>query len=222
MIRRPPRSTQSRSSAASDVYKRQGLKAAQMTAGSVTAATLEADLGVATGTLAHLVSSPTSGSAVSTIVFLTAQQTIHFDWDFVAPDFQDFAFFTANGTAMLLADAAHLQGSTGPGTTGWQTGSFTASTTGYYTLGFGVINVGDNKFSSSLIIDNLTGVTSPLPTQLSPTNENATPTGTTVATLLGTTVSDVDAGAVQGIAITGVSSLNGNWQFSTNGGSTYT
>src|SRR5450756_1279824 len=35
MIRRPPRSTQSRSSAASDVYKRQALKLAEMAASGV-------------------------------------------------------------------------------------------------------------------------------------------------------------------------------------------
>src|SRR5207248_342098 len=43
-----------------------------------------------------------------------------------------------------------------------------------------------------------------------------------VSTLLASTVTDVDNGAVQGIAITGASSTNGNWEFSINGGASYT
>ncbi len=55
-------------------------------------------------------------------------------------------------------------------------------------------------------------------------NEDAPSTGVTVASLLGTAgvnYADVDTGAVSGIAITGVVG-NGNWQYSTDGGTTWT
>lgn len=47
-------------------------------------------------------------------------------------------------------------------------------------------------------------------------------TGNTVAQIIGSAISDVDAGAVQGIAVTRASDLNGTWEFSTNNGSTWT
>src|SRR5207244_4440643 len=46
--------------------------------------------------------------------------------------------------------------------------------------------------------------------------------GQAVASFLGASISDVDSGAVQGIAITGLGSTNGAWQFSTDGGTTWT
>ena len=46
--------------------------------------------------------------------------------------------------------------------------------------------------------------------------------GQTVASLLGSTVSDVDAGAVQGIALYGVTGGYGKWQYSTSGGTAWT
>jgi len=45
--------------------------------------------------------------------------------------------------------------------------------------------------------------------------------GDSVAALLGASVSDVDAGALEGIAVTGLNSSNGTWQFSTDGGATW-
>ena len=50
------------------------------------------------------------------------------------------------------------------------------------------------------------------------TEDQTTNGGQTVASLLGASMSDVDAGAVEGIAITGVVSGNGSWEYSTDGG----
>src|SRR5439155_1492147 len=50
---------------------------------------------------------------------------------------------------------------------------------------------------------------------------NVSDPGQTVASFLGSSISDVDSGAVQGIAITGFGSTNGAWQFSTDGGTTW-
>ncbi len=51
---------------------------------------------------------------------------------------------------------------------------------------------------------------------LTGTNEDTTSPATTVANIIGTTVTDVDNAAVRGIAITGTTG-NGTWQFATNG-----
>ncbi|CAN5827646.1 hypothetical protein BH11PSE8_BH11PSE8_11700 [soil metagenome] len=59
------------------------------------------------------------------------------------------------------------------------------------------------------------------PTLASITEDQTTNTGQTVASFLGASVTDVDSGAVQGIAITGLSAGNGSWQFSTDGGSSW-
>jgi VCBS repeat-containing protein len=46
--------------------------------------------------------------------------------------------------------------------------------------------------------------------------------GQTVASILGASVSDVDDGAQQGIAITGATNAHGSWQYSTDGGAHWT
>jgi large repetitive protein len=49
------------------------------------------------------------------------------------------------------------------------------------------------------------------------------PAGATVADLLGSAVTDPDLGALQGIAVTGLTgTASGNWQFSLDGGTTWT
>ena len=57
------------------------------------------------------------------------------------------------------------------------------------------------------------------------TEDDSDPAGDTVADILasdaGTPISDIDSGALQGIAVTAVSTTNGTWQFSTNGGSNW-
>ncbi|RYY98333.1 MAG: hypothetical protein EOO24_18640, partial [Comamonadaceae bacterium] len=50
----------------------------------------------------------------------------------------------------------------------------------------------------------------------------ASPAGTVIGTLLGGTVADVDAGSTSGVAITGLASGNGTWEYSTNGGTSWT
>lgn len=45
--------------------------------------------------------------------------------------------------------------------------------------------------------------------------------GQTLASLLGTSISDVDIGATSGVAITGLSSGNGAWEYSLDGGATW-
>ena len=58
---------------------------------------------------------------------------------------------------------------------------------------------------------------------LNPITEDDTANpGQTVASFIGSTVSDVDSGAATGIAITATNDGNGHWQYSTDGGTTWT
>ncbi len=95
-------------------------------------------------------------------------------------------------------------------------------------------NGGSNAFSASTGTSNITVTDvndAPLvaPTQVQPfttiTEDDINNSGNTVASLLGSSVTDVDNGAVQGIAIT-ATSINGagtgRWQFSTDGGANWT
>ena len=69
----------------------------------------------------------------------------------------------------------------------------------------------------------------PVLTPISPTltaitedqTSNVSDPGQTVSSFIGASISDVDAGAVKGIAITGLSSTNGSWQYSIDGGTTW-
>ena len=60
------------------------------------------------------------------------------------------------------------------------------------------------------------------PTLTAITEDQITNVGQTVSSLIGASISDVDAGAVKGIAITALTSTNGTWQYSIDGGTTWT
>ena len=62
---------------------------------------------------------------------------------------------------------------------------------------------------------------SALPTLTPLTEDDTSNAGQTVASFIGSTVSDVDSGAVQGIAISATANGNGSWEYSTDGGSTW-
>ncbi|NRB33048.1 MAG: VCBS repeat-containing protein, partial [Rhizobiaceae bacterium] len=51
--------------------------------------------------------------------------------------------------------------------------------------------------------------------------DNKTSAGDTVANIVGAAITDVDTGAVEGIAVTAVTDTNGKWQFSTDAGANW-
>jgi VCBS repeat-containing protein len=59
------------------------------------------------------------------------------------------------------------------------------------------------------------------PSLASITEDELDSAGITVAALLGGSVADADAGALSGIAVTGAQSSHGNWQYSLDGGATW-
>jgi len=98
---------------------------------------------------------PTDGSALKTTLQLDAGDVVTFDWNFTTDDYlpyKDFAFATVNGAAFLLS---HIELTGSYGTTGWQTFSYTASISGSYTIGQGVMNDKDQLFNSYLAVDNM-------------------------------------------------------------------
>lgn len=99
---------------------------------------------------------PTDGSAISTELSVQAGDKISFNWSFDADDytpFNDFGFVVVNGGVAKLADISQV----GSGNaTGWGTVTFTAIETGTLQIGFGVMNTGDFRDDSHLLIDRLT------------------------------------------------------------------
>ena len=78
-----------------------------------------------------------------------------------------------------------------------------------------------SEFSANVLVNNapvLAGANN-----LAAINENdETNAGTLVSALISGNVADPDAGALSGIAVTAVDNTNGTWQYSTNGGGTWT
>lgn len=129
--------------------------------GSGNQSSIEAFLGVASGGLSPLAASgsgyddATNGSAMKTTLDVTAGDQISFSWAFDADDylnFNDFAFVTINGTPIELADISQV-GSYGA--TSWASFSYTATSTGPLTIGFGVMNTGDSGVNTYLLVDQL-------------------------------------------------------------------
>lgn len=118
-------------------------------------------LGLGTGT-------PVNGTALSQAITVPAGAVLSFDWNFISDElnetatYNDFAFFTVSGSAYLLAsrNSSTFSLSSPPpgfdGQTGWSTSTYTFATAGTYTIGFGVLNVGDAGHNSGLLLDAVT------------------------------------------------------------------
>ena len=70
-------------------------------------------------------------------------------------------------------------------------------------------------------VNDAPALASPSPTLAAITEDDVDDTGMTVADLVGTTITDGDAGALKGIAITGLAGDNGVWEYSRDGGNTW-
>ncbi|WP_425928250.1 DUF4347 domain-containing protein [Pseudomonas sp. NyZ201] len=111
----------------------------------------------------------------------------------------------------------------------WDQTSGSASANGSRSLADTSGNGGSSAFSTGTAQANLTvtavndaPVMNPVSPSLSPlTDTSTTSAGDLVSSLTGG-ITDVDTGAVKGIAITGLTATYGKWQFSTNGGTTWT
>ena len=117
---------------------------------------IESFLGAGSSALDTIVSGPTNGAAIKTTLSLNAGDTVSFDWYFDGGDylpFNDTSFFTSlNGNLTPLSNIAAVGDF---GDSGWQKTTFTATSSGIYDIGFGVVNSLDTGFNSSLYVDDI-------------------------------------------------------------------
>ncbi len=129
---------------------------------------IEASLGITDSTLNGLgFTEFVNGTAISQDVTVSAGDTLTFDWNFLTdeldedPLYNDFAYFTIDSAAYLLASRNGSTYDTGSppvgfdGQTGWDSGSYTFTAAGTYKIGFGVFNVHDAGHNSVLLLDNI-------------------------------------------------------------------
>ncbi len=139
------------------------------------ASNLENFLGLSRGTLTN--SGATEGSAILQIIEANTGDVLSFDYNFLTDevpgnsDFNDFAFFTLDNNLISLAntfspDLFSPSFSSFAEETGYKSFSYTITSAGTYTLGFGVVDVdntggGDTGVNSGLLVDNVR--TTPVP-----------------------------------------------------------
>lgn len=128
----------------------------------VSGSSLESFLGLTAGDLTSL--NVVEGSAIKQVITVNAGDVLTFSWNFLTdqdpPDdtFNDFAFFTLSARSRSLAntfDPVLISFSRLAKETGYQTYSYTIEDAGTYTLGFGVIDVGDSTVNSALLVDKI-------------------------------------------------------------------
>jgi len=158
--------------------------------GSISSADLETFLDVAPNSLNSLGNdNPIEGSAIKVQFTANGGETISFDWNFLTNEtdfdadpasFNDFALVTLT-TASELGDTGFPDGTASgliasptifADETGFQSFSTTLPTGGIYTLGIGVLDVGDTTFDSGLLVDNVS-ITTPTPINGAPVSLSA-------------------------------------------------
>lgn len=108
------------------------------------------------------------GSAMQTTITVEAGDVLTFTWNFLTGstegdggEFNDYAFVTISGTTDELVELADtfstfVESATAyEYETGFQTFEYTFTTSGTYTLGIGVVDVGDGGADSELLVDNV-------------------------------------------------------------------
>ena len=134
---------------------------------SASVSNLESFFGLTLGTIQGLSSEPVlQGSGLAQTVSVSAGDILTFSFNFatnndVIPDdlFNDFSFFSAAPSVTKIADTFS---SFGPSpspffavATGFQSISYTFPTSGDFTIGFGVVDVGDQFFNSAIVLDSV-------------------------------------------------------------------
>ncbi len=108
---------------------------------------------------------PTVGSAIYQDVSVSAGDTLYFDWNFITdeldelPQYNDFAFFSVDSAAFLLASRnSSTYDTVSPplgfdGQTDWSTQTYTFTSSGTVRLGFVSFDVYDAGHDSWLLLD---------------------------------------------------------------------
>ena len=138
-------------------------------ASPIVTADIETFLGLNSGDLDALSTSFTvEGSVMKQTFWANSGDQLNFLWNFLTNespnnDFNDLAFYSlqtpsSGPTAILLANTLSPLMPLGTTPFAWQTGYNHLSInltdgTGWYTIGFGVLNVGDDQIHSALLVD---------------------------------------------------------------------
>ncbi len=117
----------------------------------------------------------TEGSAIKTTITANAGEILTFDYNFLTnedssqPIFgNDLGFFSINNQLISLAVFSDVESILVPSATsfsretGYQEYSYTFSSSGTYTLGFGVVDGNDSSGDSALLVDHIQVVPEPL------------------------------------------------------------
>ncbi|GAB4181579.1 MAG: hypothetical protein Fur006_16750 [Coleofasciculaceae cyanobacterium] len=132
--------------------------------GSVSDASLESFLGLSAGALDGMGNgNATEGSAIKlSTLTVAAGTTLTFDWNFLTNEstpsgtYNDFAFVSINGLKELGdTNSTFVLPSGSVKQTGYKQFSYTFAAAGTYTIGLGVVDVGDKTVDSSLLVDNV-------------------------------------------------------------------
>lgn len=146
-----------------------------VTNSSAPAASIERFLGLTRGSLSTLGNGVANGGAAIKQTFTaSAGDVVSFDWNFLTDEGtpnarnNDFAFFSLTGLTELADTNVSFVDSLSPfrEETGYQTTSYNITTSGTYTLGLGVLNSGDRKVQSGLLVDNVSSEPVPEPASM--------------------------------------------------------
>jgi hypothetical protein len=130
------------------------------------ASTVVAAMGIPGSAIAPITTgTPTRGTGLWQNVTVSGGDVLTFDWNFISdelnedPMYNDFAFWSINASAFLLAsrNSSTFTPSVTPagfdGGTGWGTQTYTFPSAGTYQIGFGTFNVQDTGHNSALLLD---------------------------------------------------------------------
>ncbi len=143
--------------------------------GAVSDAELESFLNLTSGTLDSLGNGDaTEGSAIKQTVTVSAGTQLSFDWNYLTNEgiestFNDFAFVSIESEdSQILADTFSPLDTSETGVffqeTGYDSFNYTFEEGGTFTIGVGVVDVGDTGVETGLLVDNfsLSGGSSPV------------------------------------------------------------
>jgi hypothetical protein len=140
---------------------------AGLVTGTTTQADVESFFGMTAGDLdVQLARDAFGGAGITQSITLQKGDVVSFDWNFLNGEgpsaiFRDTAFVVISSSATVLGDTLTPL-SPDFFSTGFSKFSFQAPVEGTYNIGVGVVNVGDNTFTSGLYVDNF-NVSTPLP-----------------------------------------------------------